>query len=65
MKLRALHKPTGRMFYFDRLWICTEYDSIAFVLAEESQQKEYKLHAGHSHLPSNDATEYVIELVEE
>lgn len=61
-KLRAWHKPTRRMLYFDNLWICTEYDSIAFDLAEASKQEEYKLWAGHSCLPSNDVAEYIFML---
>lgn len=62
LKIRAWHIPTGRMLYFDRLWLCTEYNSIAFELAEASQQEEYKLWAGHSHLPSNEKAEYIFML---
>ena len=58
-KYRAWHIPTRRMLYFDRLWICTEYDSIAFELADSSRQEEYSLWAGHSHLPSKNVAEYI------
>lgn len=62
LKIRAWHIPTRRMLYFDNIRLCTEYDSIAFELAEASRQEEYKLWAGHSHLPSNEKAEYIFML---
>jgi len=48
------------MFYFDKLWICTEYDSLAFELSETDRGgEEYSLWAGHSYLPSNEKAEYI------
>lgn len=52
IKIRGWNKKVKRMFYFDELWICSEYDSLAFAYNEG--QNEYELHAGHSGLPSND-----------
>jgi len=60
---KALHKPSGKIFYFREPMICAEYDALMFMYTEG--QDEYKLRAGHSGLPSNDIEEYVITLEEE
>jgi len=52
IKIRGWNKKVKRMFYFDELWICSEYDSLA--LGYSGGQNEYRLHAGRSGLPSDD-----------
>jgi len=57
LKFRAWHRDSKKMFYFNRLWICSEYDSLAFEYM--GGQNEYKLLAGHSGLPSNNEADYI------
>lgn len=47
-----MEQKVKRMFYFNELWVCSEYDSLAFAYNEG--RNEYELLAGHSGLPSDD-----------
>ena len=57
ISFKACHKRTGRVFHFTKMWMCAEYDSVSFECLEEDKGK-YKLLAGSSGLPSNDAEDY-------
>lgn len=57
ISFKAYHKGTGKVFHFTKMWVCTEYDSLAFECAEEDKG-EYNLLAGSSGLPSNDVEDY-------
>lgn len=56
IKFAAWVKKVNRMFYFDTFQICSEYDSITWVVHNGSG--EYELLAGHSSLPSNEEEDY-------
>ena len=56
IKFRAYHKSTGKMFYFNRPWVCTEYSSLSFEAM--GYPDHYVLLAGHSALPSNNYEDY-------
>jgi len=58
IKFRAWDKGKKKMFFLGDMWMCSEYDSLAF--SKSFGEDEYKLHAGVSGISSSNIKDFMV-----